>query len=225
MGEDSEEKIFTDTNVNVKYVAFIDLLGFSNKVLANCEETIDIYEQMLQSTSKISVLRPEVQITVYSDSFLLTSNEFLPLVDVSRGLLMQTLFNNYLVRGGIAYGKHIESSMPPHLFVVSEALIKAAALEKTIKNPCIAIHPDIIIKDEWWSGHDRNITRDLLYFGGHIIVNPCNPLWGLSAGTRVKLMQDEIPQHREKYDWFLQLHEAIFSPVPMIPPKFFSDPS
>jgi len=138
---------------------------------------------------------------------------------------MQSLFCDYLIRGGIAYGRHVEASKSPNLYVVSEPLVKAAAIEKTIRFPCVALHPDISIPDEWWTGFERNLDRGILYFGGQTIVNPCNIGWGTSAATRVTQMLADSRQHREKYEWFLEMHKALFSPVPMVPPRFFSNPT
>jgi hypothetical protein len=216
--------IFDRTQISEKYVAFVDILGFSSRVLNNFEGFLVSFEQLLKSTKLIEEMRPDtVKVTVYSDSYLLVSNSLGPLVAAVQALHMQTLFWDCLIRGGIAHGRHIEVSRPPNLLVASEALIRAVAIEKTIRFPCVAIHPEIVIPDDWWPANVRNLDRGILYFGGKIVVNPCNLMWGQSAGTRVAQMLQDSPQHRDKYEWFLELHQAIFSPVPMIPPRFFND--
>jgi hypothetical protein len=87
---------------------------------------------------------------------------------------------------------------------VSAGISKAAALEKKIKWPCVALHPDLEIPDYAWAD-DR---RYLLYFDGLRIVNPFNVAWYKSAGGRVRRMKKEHPAHAAKYDWFLRLFEA-----------------
>lgn len=206
-----------------KFVGFVDLLGFSRRVLTEYDNSLKYYEAILRSAGLIPTLRPEVKVTMYSDSFLLVSEELGPIILAAQALEMQTLFNDCLVRGGIAEGKHLEVHDEQNLYVVSEALTKAAVLEKSIKHPCIALHPDIKIPEAWWLSNHQNIERGLLYFGGINLVNPCNIAWGQSAAMRVIQMRDKWPEHRDKFDWFLELHQAIFSPVPMIPPQFFME--
>lgn len=218
--------IFDRTTVAERYVAFVDILGFGSRVLTDFNDLLDSFEKILRSARLVETFKPEsVRMTVYSDSFLVVSPTLGPLVAATQALHMQTLIHDCLIRGGIAYGRHIEAPQPPHLFVASEALTRAATIEKTVRHPCVAIHPDIELPDDWWPRNIPNLHRGILYFGGQTIVNPCNGAWGQSAGTRVAQMLDNRPHHRDKYEWFLELHQAIFSPVPMIPPRFFSGSS
>ena len=224
-GVTDNPRILEPSKVSLKYVAVIDILGFSSRVLANFTSALETFEQVLDSVGHVRTLIAGVELRIYSDSYLLISDSLPPVVRASQGLLMQTLFNDYLVRGGIASGQHIDVSHGGDVFMVSEAVVKAATLEKTIKYPCIAVHPDTPVSDDWWSPAPRNLDRGLLYFGGVTVVNPCNVTWGTSAATRVLQMLEANPAHREKYEWFLELHQAIFSPVPMVPPRFFAQPS
>jgi hypothetical protein len=220
---DTSEKPFLPRDkIAEKYVALIDILGFSSGVLGDFNQSLETFERVLRSTGAVDKMSPDVEFRIYSDSYLLISDSLVRLVAATQGILMQTLFRDYLVRGGIAHGKHIDVAEPPHLFMVSEAVVRAAMIEKTVKYPCVAVHHDIKIEDKWWAPAPRNLDRGLLYFGGLVIVNPCNMMWGASAATRVLQMLETHPQHREKYEWFLELHQAIFSPVPMIPPRYFA---
>jgi hypothetical protein len=222
MDTDDDKQILQLDRVAEKYVAFVDILGFSSRVSKDFDMSLETFEHVLHSTGIVGKMSPELEFRIYSDSYLLISDSLAPVIRATQGLLMQTLFNDYLVRGGIAHGKHIDIVEPPHLFMVSEAVVKAATIQKTVKYPCVAVDPDIKLEDEWWHPASRNLDRSLLYFGGLVIVNPCNWAWGASAATRVLQMLDAHPEHREKYAWFLELHEAIFSPVPMVPPRFFA---
>jgi hypothetical protein len=216
-----DKQILDPANVEEKYVAFVDILGFSNNVLRSFDALLDTYDNVLRGLQLLKDIRPEVKLSIYSDSFLLVSSKLGPLIGATQALHMQTLFWDCLVRGGIAYGKHFESSSPPHLFMISEAVVKAVAIEKAIRYPCVALHPDIEVPDEWWGGYECNLERGLLYFGGHRIINPMNIAWGQSAGTRVSQLLNQHPEHRDKYEWFLELHKAVFCSVPMVPPRYF----
>lgn len=218
-----EHRILDPAGAEEKYVAFVDILGFSGNVVRGFDAVLETYENLLRGLESLQWMRPDVALSLYSDSFLLVSSQLGPLVAVTQALHMQTLIWDCLVRGGIAYGKHLEVSVPPHLFMVSEALVKAVAVEKSLGFPCVALHPAIEVPDSWWTGYERNLDRGVLYFGGQRIVNPMNIAWGQSAGTRVAQMVDAHPEHRDKYEWFLELHQAVFSPVPMVPPRFFRD--
>jgi len=218
---DEDKRILNPADAQEKYVAFVDILGISANVLRAFDTVLETYENLLRSLNLLRNVRPDVALSLYSDSFLLVSSHLGPLVAVTQAVHMQTLMWDCLVRGGIAYGRHLEVSLPPHLIMVSEPLVKAVALESSLGNPCVALHPDIAVPDSWWEGYERNLDRGLLYFGGQRIVNPMNIAWGQSAGTRVTQMLHDHPEYRDKYEWFLELYQAVFSPVPMVPPKFF----
>jgi hypothetical protein len=130
---------------------------------------------------------------------------------------MQTLFHDYLVRGGIGYGKHIEVSDKGNLYVVSQALVQAVEVEKIIKYPCVALHESVQVPADCWISEIENLYRGLLYFDGIRLVNPFNMAWGESAAIRVNMMLDECPEHRPKYEWFLKLFNAVMSDKPLIP--------
>lgn len=219
--ETDVDGVFKNAPRSQKFVALIDILGFSSRVISSFRGALCTFEQVLRATAVVKEIIREVEIRVFSDSFLLVSDSFDRIVAASQAILRQTLSRDYLVRGGIAYGKHVDESRPPNAYMVSEAVVKAAMVEKTIKYPCVAVHPDIEVADEWWGVANTNLERGLLYFGGLVTANPCMMGWGASARTRVEQMLLKHPEYREKYEWFLQLHDAIFSPVPMVPPRYF----
>lgn len=121
-----------------------------------------------------------------------------------RTLLFILMMNNCLTRGGIAYGEHAEGEKAGTKFIVSAAISRAVKLEKEVKWPCVALHPDLQIPDEAWAQR----ARTLLYFDGLRIVNPFSIGLYKSAGGRVRNMKKEHPEHSAKYDWFLRLLEA-----------------
>jgi hypothetical protein len=133
-------------------------------------------------------------------------------------VLMQTLFNDLLVRGGVGFGRHIEKSGEGRLQVVSQALVKAVQTEKRTNFPCVALDESVVTDESWWPREVPNQHRGLLYFEGIRLVNPCNLGWGQSAGMRVVQLRELHPTHAEKHDWFLRLHSAIMDDEPLVPP-------
>jgi hypothetical protein len=121
-----------------------------------------------------------------------------------------------IVRGGIAYGDHKKDKKNGIRFIVSAGISKAAAIEKTVKWPCVAIHPDIEIPDEFWVQE----TRPLLYFEGIRLVSPFTLYWFLSASLRVQKLAEQYPEHAAKYEWFLRLYEAA-KVDPLVPAGVF----
>lgn len=49
-------------------------------------------------------------------------------------------------------------------------------------------------------------------------LNPFNTYWYASAKTRALQLMEASPAHRDKYLWFLALHDAVGADDPMIPP-------
>jgi len=103
------------------------------------------------------------------------------------------------------------------LYVVSEALVKAVEIEKSVKYPCVSFHPEIQIPDGWWKRDFHPIDRGVLYFDGIKLVNPFNRYWFQSAMTRVAMAASEQPEHKAKHDWFLRLYEAVANGDPLVP--------
>lgn len=192
-----------------KYVAFIDLLGFSKQVLDKFDETKGIYNQIIDYMQIVDVVKHNVSVQVYSDSILLISSELLPLARIVKKILMITLHNGFLARGGVGFGRHVEVYNGSNCYVISQALVHAVAIEKTIKRPCVALHDSVAIPEKCWKTEDPPITRAILHFDGISLVCPLNVFWGRSAISLTKSLSEQFPDYREKYDWFLSLCEAI----------------
>jgi hypothetical protein len=124
---------------------------------------------------------------------------------------MITLLQDCLIRGGIAFGKHIESTNDQDFIVVSQALVHAVAIEKSIRHPCVAIHSSVQLPDWALDPRLHPLERGVIRFEGIQMICPFNPLWGHSAMTRVAMLYEQHPEHAEKYDWFLRLYDAFHS--------------
>jgi hypothetical protein len=197
-------KIFDRDQVSGRYCAFVDILGFGAATESDLPSVLRMYEELLDNVDYVLAAKPPVQVSVYSDSFVLVSPELGPLIGSVRTLLFILMLNNCLTRGGIAYGEHAEGEKAGTKFIVSAAISRAVKLEKEVKWPCVALHPDIQILDEAWV----QSARALLYFDGLRIVSPFSIGLYKSAGGRVRNMKKEHPEHSAKYDWFLRLFEA-----------------
>ena len=209
-------RIFDRDKVSGQYCAFIDILGFGDAAQNDLPAVLSKYEKLLERTDFLQSLGPKVRFSVYSDSFVLVSHELVPLIASSQSLQWFLLLEDCIVRGGIAYGDHAEGEKNGIRFIVSAGISKAAVIEKTIKWPCVAIHPDVEIPDEFWVQE----TRPLLYFDGIRLVSPFTLYWFLSASLRVQKLAKQYPQHAAKYEWFLRLYEAA-KVDPLVPRGVF----
>jgi hypothetical protein len=208
---------FDKVPVDHKYVAFLDVLGFSNMVTNKFEQTLEIYEKLIDAMRMHEIVDTGVSLQIYSDSILLVSDNLASILQAAGLVQFTTLFEGFLVRGGIGYGKHVSVQNGAHTYVVSEALINAVNVEKTVKMPCVALHEDINIPDEWWPLKVDPVMRILHYFKGLNVVSPLNMMWGVSAIDRVKHMKEQAPEFSEKYDYFIELATSILERKQLVP--------
>jgi len=210
---------FGQPSVSSAYVAFIDVLGFSHRIENDFAGALDAYRQLLHN---VDILNPPstVSLRIYSDALLVSSSELLPLVKAIHTLNFLTLVGDCLVRGGIGYGLHAEQESGTNTFVVSQALSRAVETEKQIRRPCVALHDSVSIPEFFWLNDADTFLRPLLFFDGIALVNPFSIMWGVSAGHRVEMMREQYPEHREKYDWFLRLYEAVRNREALVPPRY-----
>jgi hypothetical protein len=83
----------------------------------------------------------------------------------------------------------------------------------------VFIADDIEIPDSYWLSRFAQglfITAILLFVIVNI-VNPFNLFWFKSAGIRATKLMEESPAHRDKYLWFLALHQAVSRDEELIP--------
>jgi hypothetical protein len=210
-------KPFENVPVDHKYVAFLDVLGFSNMVTDKFDQTLEIYEKLIDAMRMHEIVDTGVSLQIYSDSILLILDSLSSILQIAGMVQFTTLFEGFLVRGGIGYGKHVSVQNGSHTYVVSEALINAVNVEKTVKMPCVALHEDIKIPDEWWPLDVDPVMRTLHHFKGLNVVSPLNMMWGVSAIDRVKHMKKQSPEFSEKYDWFIELATSILERRQLVP--------
>lgn len=217
--------LLTSDAAENKYVALLDLLGFSAQVLEDFARTTEMYQRILNDTRTRAVLNPGVKLVIYSDSIMITADHLADVIKVVNMMQFHTLFHDYLVRGGIGYGRHVEAQEAGNFYVVSEALVKATMAEKTTRMPCVVIHKEIEIPNDWWQFRGNPFLRAVLHVDGMNIVSPFNIIWGTSAAQRVRnfcanYSREDFPAHHEKFEWFLSLYNSLYENRPITPPSF-----
>jgi hypothetical protein len=206
----------------VRYVAFCDILGFSGQLLTNFEKVLEAYTNFAETLSPFAVA--EVNVTMYSDAILITGVALPKVLVAVQNLWFLALSRDLMIRGGIAKGRYWEQRRDAHLLVVSDALVRAVKLEREVRVPAVVLADDIEIPDAYWQQRFVHgpIYTALLHFRDRNIVNPFNPLWFTSAGVRARNLMEESPVHKDKYLWFLALHQAVASDQPLIPEDVFA---
>lgn len=205
-------------DIETRYVAYCDILGFSNKVLSEFDATLDVYRQFGENLAKLPM--EEVEVTMYSDSILVTSKSLARVLSAVQTLWFVSLFHDLMIRGAIAKGKYWQLRQGNHLLMASDALVRAVRLEGEIGVPAVVIADDIEIGDEIWVQRFAHglLATPVLHFRDRNIVNPFNSYWFASASTRTKLLMQRSPDYSDKYLWFLALHEAVASGSELVPP-------
>ena len=206
-----------EENIENKYVAYCDILGFSNSVINDFDKVITIYKDFRTEIDKYDFL--ELKISIYSDSILIIANDIIEITKAVQILLWTTLRYNWIIRGGIAYGKHWKESDENNLFIVSEALVKAVNLEKIINHPIVVISDEINLGMEYWILGFYHTVFDLpiINYDNHNIVNPFNNYWFKSAEITINNLKDKYIDHTHKYEYLLGIIKAIKANKEFIP--------
>ena len=139
----------------MKALAFIDLLGFSNMVSNNQDNSKTILNDFYNITFRILKKEDNVEGNLFSDSLLAYSEEPATLVNVITEIYRECLLKNrsydfdlskyfLLPRGGISFGlvDIQDRTEAPNLsknFIVSPALVHSAKIESQIKGSRLLI--------------------------------------------------------------------------------------
>lgn len=219
----TEGETHSETQTEDRFVAFCDILGFSNSVMSDFDGTLAFYDDFGRLMSESPFSNPDVKVAMYSDSIMITSATLGAMLQAVQTLLFFALSSRFMIRGGIARGRYWERRQRNDLLVISDALIRAVALEKAVSFPAVVLADDIEIPDEYWfpqfASENGVVTTPLLHFRDRNIVNPFNAFWLLTAGTRARSLMAESPKHRDKYLWFLALHQAVTDRRTLVPPQ------
>lgn len=211
---------FSGQEASERYIAFFDILGFSNAVLNRFDETLRIYENLLDKLRILRCFESGVSINVVSDSIVLSSTSFDALLSICKLAQAIALLENCLVRGGIGYGKHVDIQDGENRYIVSQALVNAVVVEKTVRWPCIAIDEHIEIPSKHWAPRTEALRRSIVHYQGLNLVCPLNLFWGSTAVDRVQHMKETHPEHTDKFDWFIGFVEQILMGAELVPDSY-----
>jgi hypothetical protein len=200
-----------------RYIGFCDILGFSNRILSDFDGTLKVYQQFAQSFASLPA--PETEATMYSDAILITGTSLGRIACAIQNLWFVALINDLMIRGAIAKGRYWEQREGNHMLVASDALARAVKLERSIGIPAVVIADDIEIPDQVWLNRFVNgiFQTPILHFRDRNIVNPFNIFWYRSAASRATNLMTASPAHKDKYLWFLALHEAVGKGLELVP--------
>jgi len=208
----------SEQQIDIRYVGFCDILGFSNKILANFDGTLEVYKEFANLLLGVLPIKG-VEITMYSDAVLITGQSLARVAQAIQSLWFTALVNNLMVRGAITKGRYWEQRQGNNMLVASDALARAVKIERNLGVPAVVIADDVEIPDEFWLARFVHgpYLAPILHFRERNIVNPFNVMWGTSANDRATQLMAESPEHRDKYLWFLSLYDAVKSNHELIP--------
>jgi hypothetical protein len=153
--------------VDQYFVAFIDILGFAEKVqrdFSNAElmadSNLDSIRQAVLAARALGDVDAKISVDLFSDSIvvwtLFSREAFTPFLDACTRLQADLIKMGVLVRGGVAYGKHYSEDG----IVYSAAIIDAYRLElKEAEVPRILISPDLADIMELSGGDSQSALR------------------------------------------------------------------
>lgn len=151
-----------EENITNKYCAFIDLLGFKNRIKNNFEETVKYYKQFYLSKKYIQAMNKNIKdqvnktlqieetindtkTSMFSDSIIISSSNLRDILDEIAQLTAWLLSLGFLFRGGIGYGKFYEIDSSKDIVLVSEGLVQAVQIEsEQAIYPRIMLHESVI---------------------------------------------------------------------------------
>ncbi|HZL12635.1 MAG TPA: hypothetical protein VFC85_00690 [Verrucomicrobiae bacterium] len=212
--------------IKMRYVAFCDMLGFGDAVENRFDQAVAAYSEFIEIMHRLPAFE-RVQISIYSDSILIVGENLSAVVDVVNGLWLAAFQNDWMIRGGIAYGRYWEKRENGDLCIISDALVRAVKLEASVGFPAVVFSKEIKIDSEipFWAAHFINgiVSAPALHFRGLSFVNPFNKYWLLSAKTRAEEMFERFPEQKEKYEWFIALANSVQRGDILIPKSVMKD--
>jgi hypothetical protein len=131
-----------------RYVAFCDILGFSNRIMTDFEQTLNTYRKFGEALAGAPL--QDVEVTIYSDSVLLVGESLPKVLTAVQMLWFFALAHDFMLRGAITKGHYWQLKKGNHLLVASDALVRAVKLEHSVGAPAVFIADDIEIPDSYY---------------------------------------------------------------------------
>lgn len=134
-------------NIENKYVAFLDVMGFSNLVNRNNIENLESYfEKITEVLDKLKNDKEDIESFIISDSIILlapgNTSGFIQLLWAIRRIQSAILWRKVLLRGAVSYGEVYYNSK--RNIIVGKGYIRAYLLEQEAIYPRVIIDPSII---------------------------------------------------------------------------------
>lgn len=206
--------------LELNFVAFIDLLGFSEMVLYDCKQSPGkrIYVEKLKKLhdeTATSFQEKGYQITQFSDSIVISApfkNDcqlFSAFIQEIAEYQYKLFSDGFLCRGGIAHGKHFIDGT----FLFSDGLISAYRLENSkARFPRIIlsddlldlVFPDKTIPNEMCVLEESDGVKFIDYFKNR---NSCEIEGRVRSLLEQPVNSDNI---REKYYWLGNYFDYVF---------------
>ena len=130
-----------------QYIAFIDVLGFSELVYKSQHAQLEQYFQTItEILAEMKADNQKIQSMNISDSIILITSDDLSglkrLIKAVRRIQRRLLFKNILIRGAVSYGEVFFDDT--HNIIVGKGYIRAYQLEGEAIYPRVIIDPSII---------------------------------------------------------------------------------
>jgi len=139
-------------NFEEYYCAFLDILGYKDKLELFFQNKYNLYGRIERAMSNAGVEFREdypdrIKTHIFSDSIIITipktdNSNLNLLINYISTLIAQFSYERLFIRGGISLGKLFED--PNINFLASEGLVKAYQLEQKAVYPMIVIDEDLI---------------------------------------------------------------------------------
>jgi hypothetical protein len=221
---------FADLPTQHCYVGYLDILGFSKLVRTDFEGARAAYQQILDDAALVpknrglQEVRPaNVEITAASDSFMIVGSSLRDVANWCSGVVVGAIRASLLVRGSIAYGRHVQQNAHKngksrhHVLVVSEALSLAVDDEKSRKTPPCGVTLEASVQKDAIRDLDGRwplaTQRAILSRDGRWITNPFGKAELAWAEPILQQMLEgnRGTAHESKYQWLLDLFAEVRS--------------
>jgi uncharacterized LabA/DUF88 family protein len=146
-----KKKLLIDlkNNLQEKYVAFLDVMGFRNLVSSGRVDNLESYfDRILSVLADIKRDKASIESLMISDSIILISPDtkrgFIQLVTAIRRIQSTLLFKKILMRGAVSFGE-VYYDQEKNI-IVGKGYIRAFSLEREAHFPRVIIDPLIVKK-------------------------------------------------------------------------------
>jgi hypothetical protein len=116
--ENNDNASPTANPVETLYLAYCDILGFSNRILNDFDKTLETYRSFGDLLGGANF--KNVQTTMYSDAILITAESLKDILIAVQAVWFFALSNNFMLRGAVTKGRYWAQRRGNDLLVVSD---------------------------------------------------------------------------------------------------------